>query len=195
MKASLRSVRIAPKKASLVAKMVRGMPVSDALSSLERTNKRAARIIEEVIKSAVANARNNDNQNPDSLIIKSLVINKAQAYHRGVPMARGRVRRMRKFLSHIDVTLGFGDDVLQPQSTEAKEEPASPAKEVKAKAAKPAKSETTKKAAKPASQTAKKQVQKKRSESADAEPPKEGVTSKEEQASKGRADASSKDVS
>ena len=113
MKASLRSVRIAPKKASLVAKMVRGQPVPQALSSLQRTQKKAARILEGVIQSAAANARQNDGQNPDNLIVKTLTVNKAQSFHRGVPMARGRWRRMRKFLSHIEVTLGYPEDSVE----------------------------------------------------------------------------------
>ena len=106
MKAHLRSTRIAPKKANLVAGMVRGLPVSEALSSLERTNKKSARIIERLLKSAIANAKQNDNQEAEGLIVKSIVVNKAQVYHRGVPMARGRVRSMRKFLTHITITLG-----------------------------------------------------------------------------------------
>ncbi|MBU0766555.1 50S ribosomal protein L22 [Patescibacteria group bacterium] len=107
MKASLHSVRIAPKKANLIAKMIRGMTVPQAIESLERTNKKAARLLEELLKSAMANAQNNDSQDPQELVIKSLIVNQGQAYHRGVPMARGRVRPMRKFLSHIELTLGI----------------------------------------------------------------------------------------
>ncbi len=110
MKASLRSVRIAPKKANLVAKMVRGLPVEEARDVLLHTNKKAARLLDELIKSAVANATNNENQLVSGLIVKTIVVNKAQAFHRGVPMARGRVRPMRKFLSHIHVTLGVLQD-------------------------------------------------------------------------------------
>lgn len=106
MKASLRSVRIAPKKASLVAKLIRGMSVAEAQDTLTHTNKKAARIFQGLLNSAVANATHNENQSVDKLTIKSLIVNKAQAYHRGVPMARGRVRPMRKFLSHISLTLG-----------------------------------------------------------------------------------------
>ncbi len=121
MKASLRSVRIAPKKAQLVAKLIRGKPVPDAMYTLERTNKKAARLFEELLKSAIANASHNEKQDPQMMIIKSLTVNKAQAYHRGVPMARGRVRPMRKFLSHIDMSLGFADD-KQEEKGKRKEE-------------------------------------------------------------------------
>ncbi|MDA1209050.1 MAG: 50S ribosomal protein L22 [bacterium] len=111
MKSTLRSVRIAPKKANLVAKMVRGKSVKDAVNSLELTNKKAARLLEELVKSAMANASHNDKQDADSMMIKTLVVNKAQAYHRGIPMARGRMRRIRKFMSHITVTLGFPEEI------------------------------------------------------------------------------------
>ena len=107
MKASARSVRIAPKKANLVAKMVRGMPVPDAVESLRRTHKKAARIIEQLLRSAMANASHNEKQDAQMMIIKSIVVNQGQAYHRGVPMARGRTRPIKKYLSHISVTLGF----------------------------------------------------------------------------------------
>ncbi|MCF7844278.1 MAG: 50S ribosomal protein L22 [Kiritimatiellales bacterium] len=131
MKASLRSVRIAPKKANLIAKMIRGMTVSEAIESLERTNKKAARLLEELLKSAMANAQNNDNQDPKDLVIKSLIVNQGQAYHRGVPMARGRVRPMRKFLSHIELTLGVSN--VEQKKEEKKEKAASqkPKKDVK----------------------------------------------------------------
>ncbi|MDP7247593.1 MAG: 50S ribosomal protein L22 [Candidatus Peribacteraceae bacterium] len=109
MKAHLKSTRIAPKKANLIAKMIRGKSVPEALEVLESTNKNAARILERLLRSAMANAQNNDNQNPDELVIKSLIVNQAQAYHRGIPMARGRVRSIRKFLSHISLTLGVAD--------------------------------------------------------------------------------------
>lgn len=110
MKASLHSVRIAPKKANLICKMIRGMTAADAMHILERTNKKAARLLEELLRSAMANAFHNDKQDAQTLVIKSLIVNQGQAYHRGVPMARGRVRPMRKFLSHIELVLGLPDD-------------------------------------------------------------------------------------
>ncbi|MDP6575978.1 MAG: 50S ribosomal protein L22 [Candidatus Peribacteraceae bacterium] len=124
MKAHLKSTRIAPKKANLIAKMIRGKSVSEALEILESTNKNAARILERLLRSAMANAQNNDNQNPDELVIKSLIVNQAQAYHRGIPMARGRVRSIRKFLSHISLTLGVADKkgIKETKGTKEKKE-------------------------------------------------------------------------
>ena len=118
MKASLRSVRIAPKKAQLVAKMIRGKSVPDAMYTLERTNKKAARLFEDLLRSAMANATHNEKQDPQMLTIKLLTVNKAQAYHRGVPMARGRVRPMRKFMSHINMTLGVAGEEKAPKKKE-----------------------------------------------------------------------------
>ncbi|OGJ55733.1 50S ribosomal protein L22 [Candidatus Peribacteria bacterium RIFCSPHIGHO2_02_FULL_52_16] len=107
MKAYLSSVRIAPKKANLIAKMVRGMSVPVAVEALRRTNKKAARIVETLLRSAIANTSHNDKQDPQMLIIKTIVVNQAQAYHRGIPKARGQVRPIRKYLSHISLVLGF----------------------------------------------------------------------------------------
>ena len=110
MKASLHAVRIAPKKANLICKMIRGLTASEAMHVLERTNKKAARLLEELLRSAMANASHNDKQDAQTLVIRSLIVNQGEAYHRGVPMARGRVRPMRKFLSHIEIVLGLPED-------------------------------------------------------------------------------------
>ncbi|MCA9370475.1 MAG: 50S ribosomal protein L22 [Candidatus Peregrinibacteria bacterium] len=145
MKATLRSVRIAPKKAQLVAKLIRGKSVPDAVSILEHTNKKAARLLEELLRSAMANASHNIKQDPQLMIVKELTVNKAQAYHRGVPMARGRVRPMRKFLSHIELSLGFEDEKKEAkEAKESKEKKAVKSSSSASKAAeKPVKKETT----------------------------------------------------
>jgi large subunit ribosomal protein L22 len=121
MKASLHSVRIAPKKANLICKMIRGMTTADAMHVLERTNKKAARLLEELLRSAMANASHNNKQDAQTLVIRSLIVNQGQAYHRGVPMARGRVRPMRKFLSHIDLVLGLADDQSDAEKRKKKQ--------------------------------------------------------------------------
>lgn len=107
MKASLRSVRIAPKKANLIAKLVRGMSVPDAVEALRRTNKKGARMMAVLLRSAIANASHNEKQDPQMMVIKTVVVNQGTAYRRGMPKARGQTRPYRKFLSHIDIVLGF----------------------------------------------------------------------------------------
>ena len=113
MKATAHSVRLAPKKANLIALMVRGMSVPDAVEALRLTHKKGARIVEKLLRSAMANASHNDKQNPQQMIIKSIVVNQGTAYRRGMPKARGQTRPFRKFLSHIDVVLGFAEDKIE----------------------------------------------------------------------------------
>lgn len=121
MKAYLRSVRIAPKKANIIAKMVRGMPVGEAIYALGRTNKKGARMVEQLVKSAIANAEHNDKQDSSNLVIKTIVVNQSMGYRRGIPMARGRTRPITKFLSHISVTLGV--DGAEPEKKTKKAAP------------------------------------------------------------------------
>lgn len=136
MKAHARSLRIAPKKANLIAQMVRGMTVAAALSALARTNKKAARMVETLLKSALANAGHNDKQEVQNLVIRTIIVNQGAGYRRGVPMARGRMRPMRKFLSHISITLGIADGAegkkragaSQQQSSAVKKEKKSPSR-------------------------------------------------------------------
>lgn len=83
------------------------MSVPDAQDLLSRTHKKAARLFEGLLASAVANAAHNDRQDTQVLMVKEVVVNQGSSLRRGVPMARGRVRPMRKFLSHISITLGI----------------------------------------------------------------------------------------
>lgn len=117
MKAHLRSARIAPKKANIIAKMVRGMPVEAAVILLERTHKKGARYVEKLLKSAMANASHNDRQDVSQLVVKMISVTQGQGMRRGVPMARGRVRPMTKFFSHIRLELGVKDQESAPKAS------------------------------------------------------------------------------
>jgi len=150
MRAYLRSARIAPKKANVIAQMVRGLAVSEALESLEHTHKKGARMILALLKSAVANASHNAKQHMEELVIRSIVVNQAQSYRRGVSMARGRMRPIRKFLSHIEIVLG-----VQDAEGEGGRSPKSPGKPTKPK---------SEKTSEKASRNAKSAVQKSRSQ-------------------------------
>ena len=107
MRAILRHARLSPKKINLVASMIRNMPVTDALVALEHMPKKGAKILHDVVSSAVANAENNVSQRRDSLFIKNLVVNKGPAFRRFIPIARGRARPIDKWTSHITVELGI----------------------------------------------------------------------------------------
>ena len=74
MKATLRNIRISPKKMNVVAELVRNMPAKKAEILLSFTPKKGAKILEKVIASAIANATNNFKQNVDELVLKEVKV-------------------------------------------------------------------------------------------------------------------------
>jgi len=105
MQAFLRKVRISPKKANLVAGLVRGKSVLDALDILKFTHKKASGFLYKAILSAASNAENNDKVKPAALRIKEIVVNKGEVWRRIIPAARGRSLPIQKPTAHISVTL------------------------------------------------------------------------------------------
>ncbi|NLX91406.1 MAG: 50S ribosomal protein L22 [Firmicutes bacterium] len=104
-KAQARFIRIAPRKARIVIDLIRGKSVNEALGILRYTPKKGARIIEKVLKSAVANAENNNNMSRDALVISKAYVDEGPTLKRYKPRARGRATRIRKRTSHITVML------------------------------------------------------------------------------------------
>jgi large subunit ribosomal protein L22 len=109
MKATARYVRIAPRKARLVADAVRGKSVSEAVSILEFTNKRAAKIVGDVVNSAAFNAEHNDDADTDVLFVREIRVDEGPTIKRYRPRAMGRATMIRKRTSHISVKLGGVD--------------------------------------------------------------------------------------
>lgn len=105
MKATLRNAKIAPKKANLVAELVRGQKATDALRLLKFTPKKGAKVLYKLIDSAVANAENNFSQNKNSLVIKEIKVSKGLRLKRYIPVSRGRAHPLKKDFSHIHVFL------------------------------------------------------------------------------------------
>lgn len=114
MKAVLRNVRISPKKANLIAGLVRGVKVDDALSQLKFTPKKAAGVLYKVIHSAAANAENNFKQNRDRLYVKEILVTKGPTMRRSVPISRGRMHPRLKRSANITVVI---DVMAAPQPT------------------------------------------------------------------------------
>ena len=106
MKATAKFVRIAPRKARLVADEVRGKSLPEAVSILEFTNKRAAGIIGDVIRSAAANAEHNDDADVDALFVRDVRVDEGPTIKRYRARAMGRATMIRKRTSHISVELG-----------------------------------------------------------------------------------------
>ena len=105
-KASLNYARVGAQKARLVADMVRGKNVDEALKTLTYMNKKTAILIKKLIESAVANADYKKTMNMDKLFVKSISVDVGPVLKRFRPRAQGRAFGVRKKLSHINVTLG-----------------------------------------------------------------------------------------
>ncbi|MBU0910777.1 MAG: 50S ribosomal protein L22 [Proteobacteria bacterium] len=104
-KAVVKNIRISPQKARLVADMIRGKQVDNALNTLKFTPKKGARIIRKVVESAVANASQNEAIDVDTLFVKKIFIDGGPMLKRIRPRAMGRASRILKRSSHITVVL------------------------------------------------------------------------------------------
>ena len=96
---------ISPRKVRLVLNMIRGRNVDEALGVLEFMPQPSAQIVAKVVKSAVANAENNHNLNPDGLTVKKAVAGDARKLKRFRARSRGRVSPLVKRYSHIEIVL------------------------------------------------------------------------------------------
>lgn len=105
VKAIAKGVRIAPRKVSVVAALVRGRSVEDALTILEHTPRRSALAVRKAIASAKANAEYNHNYKPDTLQIIELSVTAGPRLKRYKPAAHGRALPFEKKTSHIRVIL------------------------------------------------------------------------------------------
>lgn len=144
VKAVTKYNRMSAFKARDVARHIQGKPALDALELLEFYPQKAARLIGKTLKSAIANAENNDALDPETLIVKEAVIGEGPTFRRFRPKARGSAGPIRKRTSHIRI-------ILDERSEEASATQPAPKKNVgkaSAKKAAPAgKAKAKKKAA------------------------------------------------
>jgi large subunit ribosomal protein L22 len=98
-------IRVSPHKARLVADLVRGKAVSEALMVLKFTLKKSSRLINKALRSAIANAENTHAIDVDNLYIKTICIDDGPRLKRWRPRAMGRATRILKRMSHITVVL------------------------------------------------------------------------------------------
>ncbi len=105
-KASLRFSKIAPRKARMIADLVRGRDVAEAIQILQFTNKSGAKLLKGLLDSAIANARHRG-ADVDELFISKATVDKApnRFYRRWRPRAMGRATRVTKGVSHIVIEL------------------------------------------------------------------------------------------
>ena len=105
MKAVAKFVRIAPRKARLVADEIRGKSYPEARAALMYTNKRAAEIVGVVVNSAAANAEHNSDADPAELVVRTIKVDEGPTIKRFRPRAMGRATMIRKRTCHITVEL------------------------------------------------------------------------------------------
>ena len=106
MKAVLSNYRQSPRKVRLIADLVRGKKVKEALEILTFVDKRASAPIAKLIKSAAANAKDKGNTHPENLSIKKISVDKGATYKRFMPRARGSASPINRRNSNVTVELG-----------------------------------------------------------------------------------------
>ena len=105
VKASLNFARIGCQKARLVADVIRGKDVNEAIKSLTFMKQKGAVLIKKLVESAVANAENKKTIDIDNLYVKTITVDMGPSMKRYRPRAQGRAFQVKKKLSHINVIL------------------------------------------------------------------------------------------
>ena len=105
-KSIVRGVRLSADKGRLVADLIRGKKVDQALNILNFTQKKAAPIVRKVLESAIANAEHNDGADIDELRVKTIHVEQGTTLKRSAARAKGRGARISKPTCHVYVTVG-----------------------------------------------------------------------------------------
>lgn len=139
MKATLQTYRQSPRKVRLLADLIRGKKIVEALNNLQFADKRAGPIFAKLLKSAVANAVNNDSLKAEDLFVKEVSVNQGVTMKRMMPRARGSGARINKRTSHLAIVLGVKElksESKKAKKTEVKTEESKIIKKPKAKSKK-----------------------------------------------------------
>ena len=103
VKAVAKYIRISPQKVRKIVGAVKGKPVETALNTLKFMPQKSAGLVEKVVRSAVANADQNENIDVDSLVVRNILVDQGPTLKRFRARARGRGSRILKRTSHITV--------------------------------------------------------------------------------------------
>lgn len=104
-KAIVRHVRVSPRKMRVVANLVRGKRVNDAMGMLKHTPKKSGRILHKLLLSAIANAEHKGVSDVDELVVHRLCIDNGPIVKRWMPRAMGRANRIQHRTSHVTVVV------------------------------------------------------------------------------------------
>ena len=112
--AQLNYLRIAPRKVRSVGDLIKGLTVNEAEAQLLVQRRRPAKPLLKLLRSAVANAKNNKRLNPDHLFIASIRVDQGPMLKRSLPRARGSASPIQKKMSHVTLVLGVNEN-LKPR--------------------------------------------------------------------------------
>lgn len=104
-RAVARFMRVSPRRAQQIVDLIRGKDIDEALAILRFTPTKAAKMIEKVLKSAIANAEHNYDMNTNRLYVAATYVDQGPTLKRMMPRAQGRADRIRKRTSHITVVV------------------------------------------------------------------------------------------
>lgn len=132
--AKLSNVRLTPRKARLVAGLIRGMRADQAAVQLGKTVKKSSGPMLKLLESAVANARNNFSLDERHLFVSSVVVNEGRKLKRWMPRAHGRATPIWRRLSHVTIALEERKPEIaeEPKTAKKKEAEPEPAKKLEA---------------------------------------------------------------
>lgn len=105
VQAITRNVRMSAQKAREVVRQIQGMNALQAVAVLSAVPRKSARIVEKTLKSAIANAENNNNMKPEVLIVRLAVAGQARSLKRFVPKARGSAGSILKRSCHVKIVV------------------------------------------------------------------------------------------
>ena len=108
--AHLRYVRISPRKVQVVLDLIRNKPVAVALAILEHTPKAASEPLEKLLRSAMANAENNNQMDTEKLVVAKCFVTPGPTLKRIRPRAHGRVFPIMKRTSHVTIAVDDGEE-------------------------------------------------------------------------------------
>ena len=108
-RAHLKFARISPRKVKIVCDIIKGKDVKSAEAILMSTPKAASELMLKLLKSAVANAENNFEMDPEKLYVSETYANPGPILKRGMPRAQGRMYRINKRTSHITIVVAEKD--------------------------------------------------------------------------------------
>ena len=108
-KAHIKYARISPRKVQIVCDLIRGKDVRTAQGILMATPKAASELMLKLLKSAVSNAENNHNMDPEKLYVSETYANPGPILKRFMPRAQGRAYRINKRTSHITIVVAERD--------------------------------------------------------------------------------------